>query len=277
MSGARWGWMAVQAVAWAGAFCVLLLARWWVERWMFAWLHRRRVTPSTRCQVDGVWGWHLLAAVIALVAGSVVPLAPELRVGRWQVAWHLWGSVEVALLLAVVMLWVSGMLLALPYGRSAVRRAAATTVANALPAALLALSSAAWQHGSLMPTAGARAKGVELALRLLSLPLWAVCLAPPQVSPHARGSMAWHVQASSSALLAGLLSWGAWPTTLKCVGVGLAFTLFEMAAVTALWSLMWVTFPVPRLADVRRRGREVALLAAINLLLSVSWISIRGG
>ncbi len=281
MNEARWAWFAVQFAMWGAAFVGLLFLRRWVERLMIALLHRRRTVFRAwhaNFVTDGrVRGMVLLrhramenlALVVALVAGSAVPLAPDVRLDGLTVAWHLWGGVGFAVLPAVALLWASFFLLASSYGWRVSGEVAAGLVLNALPTALLALASVTWQRAG-----GEGGAAVTWALRLFGLPLWAACLAPPRPSPQVRGGFAWQVQALSSALLVGQLALGGWGGT---VWWGLACTTFRVVIVTGLWTLGWVAFSAPRLPlGEHLTGRVIVPLAVINLLLSISWLVVGG-
>ena len=295
-----WAWMRPLArpAAWLTAYLILIAGRGWLERWATARFQQR---PAGRpllgvhtCARDRAL--CALAAAAGLLGGAAIPLAPEIRFGDSQIAFHLFGDADSALLLSLAAIWIGAGLLSIAgQGHrstcAAARRLAGTTLLYALPMILLVpgLSVA----GSTVRSGGEGSlslnrliafqggwNGLRWAgfLQPLAGLLWLACLVPLSPAAQQRTTLAWQVTALNRALLSGAVLLGGWqgPFVGQVAWLGLLYTALKVAAFTLVQ--IWIEASLPG-AGMHRRAQTVwtvmVPLAAINLAWVLGVASIR--
>ena len=98
MNEIRWG---VQAMLWPISYAFLLFAYQFVERWLVARFQQRSTVALLPAQAGKNRGTAIVL-LVALLAGAIVPLAPEIAIAEWRLQFHVLGDSSVALLVILV-------------------------------------------------------------------------------------------------------------------------------------------------------------------------------
>jgi NADH:ubiquinone oxidoreductase subunit H len=326
-------WMIpTQIIAWLVPYLLLVAGRRHLDAWLNARFQRRSwpgkapvagpiarlhewqlarelVSRHTSPNMPAVAG--ILASVVALLSGAMLPLAPTVRVGSWKLPLHLSGNTSSALLLVLALEWVTTGLLALTECRncsldSSVRRpgsqpmwsSVSLMLLDVLPVTLITLSlvmtASAWdigQEGCLRLTTLISLQGSDQALprwlatrQPLAALMWLISAAPFRPRSQARMSFAWQAHALNRALLTTTVLLGGWQgpyagtadALAPAVWLGLAYTTIKAGFVTFIWGWVWASLPKPALM-MRSRvvWRVLVPAAAINLILTSVAVATR--
>jgi NADH:ubiquinone oxidoreductase subunit H len=291
MSAWAWSHSLAQPVAWLSAYLILIAGRGWLERWAIARFQQRAsggallgVHASARDRA-----LYALAAAAGLLGGAAIPLAPEIRFGKHQITFHLFGDADSALLLSLAAIWIGAGLLSIAgSGRrsthAAARRLAGTTLLYALPVILLVsgLSIA----GSMVRSGGEGSLSLDRLigfqggwnglrwtgfLQPLAGLLWLACLVPLSPAAQQRTTLAWQVTALNRALLSGAVLFGGWqgPFVGQIAWIGLLYTALKMAAFTLVQ--VWIEASLPG-ASLHRRAQTVWTVIVPLAVLNLAWV-----
>ncbi|MBN1583880.1 MAG: NADH-quinone oxidoreductase subunit H [Anaerolineae bacterium] len=276
MTTIRW---LVQATVWLILYLSLLTAYQLVTNWLIARFQQRPIR-TTLMPTTGKNRTRAIVLLVALTAGAMIPLAPAMTVGPWQLDYHLWSHSSIALLAVLIVQWLGETLLAFldkPGPFSLAWQAMAAILIDALPTLFivfgLLLTS---RQSSLQLTAWIAAQGEGAGLRwmswtqpLLSL-LWLIC-ARPYKEAHTPNTWAHNALAFNRTLLASALFLGGWqgPFVNHWPWLGLLYTAIKAIVVGSIWTWVQVTLPRASLAAHSRMvGHVWVPLVILNLIIT---------
>jgi NADH:ubiquinone oxidoreductase subunit H len=303
MSGITWGTWPARVVSWFCLFAILAVGQCRLERWLIARFHRHgraaRLPAAPCVQPKPIphpvqKRMRFLAALLGLLAGAAIPLAPDLRIGPWRVPLHLFGGMDLAFLYALSLEWVNaGMIALADDGGAAPSRwqAMGGLVTSSLPILLLLLSLVV-TVATLDPAQKAIPSPVEIialqgptslantgsaggrwlcAWQPLAALLWLIGGAPLRPALHAQATLAWRIHALNRALLFSTFFLGGWqgPLAASSTALGFLFTALQVGLVTTAWTWAWVSLPPLPAAGQLRTARTLMPAAALNLLVTV--------
>jgi NADH-quinone oxidoreductase subunit H len=298
MSTVTWDQRAFQLATWLVVYLLILTIRSWFERWLVARFQNRR--GDMRLIPPMVWTYksalYTLVAIGGILAGALIPLAPQMQVGEQQLAFHLFGQADAGVLYALSALWMGAKLLAIakagsPADQTWVRHLADTTLLYALPVVLIALSLIV-TSGAVNPRgegtlhlstliglqnrwAGFRWLGI---LQPLALGLWLVCTWELFQGAQTRATLAGQVLSLNVVLLTGALFLGGWqgPFVERWGWLGILYTLSKVLFLTFVHT--WVAASTPRAALARRMQivwRICTPLSALNLVVTAVVVALQ--
>ena len=303
MNSIAWGTWPARVISWCCLFMILAAGQCRLERWLIARLHRHSRAarlPAAPCvqpksiPLPARERIRFLAALLGLLAGASIPLAPDLQIGPWKVALHLFGNIDLAFLYALSLEWVSAVMIALADDEGTVQsrwQAMSGLVTGSLPLLLLLLSLAitvvtldpsqkpipspveiiALQGPAPLATPN-HASGRWLgAWQPLAALLWLIGGAPLRPSLHTRATLAWRIHALNRALLFSTLFLGGWqgPLAAQSTALGFLCTALHVGIVTTAWTWAWVSLPPSPAAGRLRTARTLIPATALNLLITV--------
>lgn len=220
---------------------------------------------------------------LALVAGAMIPLVPDVIRPGGTLAFHLWGDVDAALLLVLTLQWGGTALLSFPASPSrwgwdgeAVNRVAGRLGAQFVSVVLL-LFSLLLTRDVLGPnetrlTAWASAQGIWLSvLQPIAFLMWLVAAAPPRYDVCGRLLPGGQVLALNHALLTGLFFLGGWngPFVEAWPWLGGLYLALKAGMVAAFGVWLEASWPLmARKRDVWGFWRVIVPAALVNLAVT---------
>ncbi len=209
----------LRLLAWGLVYAVLLLGHAGLTRAV-----RGRRQPHAPVGSLPAWpGWARgVGLALALAAGAMIPLAPDVAWPGGRLAFHLWGDVDAALLLVLALQWAATLLLSLAAppsrwgwdGEAAARIAGRLGVRAVLVGLLvfsLLFTRGALGDNAIRLTDWASARGVWLGvIQPFAFLMWLLAAAPPRYDACGRLLSGGRVLALNHALLTGLFFLGGW-------------------------------------------------------------------
>ncbi|MBN1933163.1 MAG: NADH-quinone oxidoreductase subunit H [Anaerolineae bacterium] len=275
----------LRLLAWSFVYAVLLLGYSGLTRAVSAWVRRQRRLCPTIGSLPGRLNLVQGAGMaVALAAGAMIPLAPDVAWSGRMLSFHLWGDADAALLLVLALQWIGMALLSLSASPSrwgensghvamVAGRLGVQAVLIVLLVFSLLLTSSVPDDLTTHLTAWMSAQdGVWLGVvQPVAFLVWLFATAPSRYDGRGRSMPGGQVLALNHALLTSIFFLGGWsgPFVQTWPWLGGPYLALKVGLVTIFSTWQEVSFPpVMRERGVWAAWRVAVPVALINLFVT---------